>query len=168
MPSTRFLLLCLVLASFGSRVLGKVVVGPEKDGGSDKGCVAPLEFWKTHRSSWLVSSLVVGSVKYKAKQILEILNEPAGENGLTSLAHQLIAAELNVAGGAGMRDVTWTYILNAHAMIGEKKIPPVGDDSLSPRDVSRNAHRLSLYNEGREGPPACDEGKPPPIFAFGP
>jgi hypothetical protein len=49
----------------------------------------------------LKNSLVIGTVQHTADQLCSIFNTtPAGGNGLVSLAHQLIAAQLNIANGA--------------------------------------------------------------------
>ena len=67
-----------------------------------------------------VNGVVVQINKSKAaknmnqSQLLAILNEPARGNGLVILAHQLIAAELNIAQGADLSDVSGDLV-NAHA-----------------------------------------------------
>ncbi len=72
------------------------------------GCTYTQGFWKNHgpnpsgnnQNEWPVTSLTLGSVSYSDLELESILNTPVGGNGLISLAHQLIAAKLNVANGA--------------------------------------------------------------------
>ena len=66
----------------------------------NRDCVHSQGYWKNHPSAWPVSSVRLGNIIYTKTQALAILNQPAGGNGLVSLAHQLIAAKLNVAAGA--------------------------------------------------------------------
>jgi len=47
-----------------------------------------------------LQSLTLGAVSCNGSQLLQILNGPAQGNGLLTLAHQLIAAKLNIANGA--------------------------------------------------------------------
>src|SRR5215471_9074701 len=60
-------------------------------------CTYTQGFWKTHPEAWPVGSLTLGNTTYSAADLLLILNTPAGGNGLLILAHQLIAAKLNLA-----------------------------------------------------------------------
>jgi len=47
---------------------------------------------------------MLGAVSCSDQQLLQILNDPAQGNGLIILAHQLIAAKLNIAHGADPAD----------------------------------------------------------------
>jgi hypothetical protein len=57
--------------------------------------------WKNHPEAWLVTELQLGNTTYTQEQLLAILHEPVRANGLSILAHQEIAAKLNIASGAG-------------------------------------------------------------------
>jgi hypothetical protein len=92
---------------------------------------------------------------YSVVDLVDILNEPAGGNGLIALAHQLIAAKLNIAAGADASAVA-AAIASADAMIGNLVIPPVGGDSLAPATTSSLVATLTSYNEGAIGPGHCD------------
>jgi hypothetical protein len=81
-------------------------------------------------------------------------------NGLLILAHQLIAAKLNIAAGADPSCIQ-DAIAEADALIGDLVIPPVGDGYLPPRDVGALAGILGQFNEGNMCAPAC-EGCPRP------
>src|SRR6185436_1078878 len=64
-------------------------------------CTYTVGYWKNHPEAWApVTGLTLGSVFYTNAQLLQILNQPVAGNGLISLAHQLIAAKLNIAHGA--------------------------------------------------------------------
>ena len=88
-------------------------------------------YWKNNAEAWPVSSLTLGSGSYTQSELLQILNSPVAGNGLISLAHQLIAAKLNVASGANASAIAST-IAAADALIGGLVVPPVGAGSLAP------------------------------------
>jgi len=95
-------------------------------------------------------------VTYNQQQLLSILENAVRTNGLVSVAHQEIAAKLNIANGAGGRCIAAT-LANLDALIGDLVVPPVGDGYLSPRDVAPYVGTLTQYNEGFLCSPPCDE-----------
>jgi len=117
-------------------------------------CTYTQGFWKTHANAWPLTSLTLGSVTYTQSQQLEILNNPAQGNGLVILAHQLIAAKLNIANGADPADAGQA-IADADAMIGSLVIPPVGTGYLPAGQTSELVGTLTEYNEGTIGPGHC-------------
>jgi hypothetical protein len=132
------------------------------------GCTFTQGYWKTHGPTecnpsgganvWpadvLTNGLTLGSVNYTADQLCSILNTPAAGNGLLVLAHQLIAAKLNIANGSDGTDVA-QCIADADALIGGLVIPPVGGGSLSAAATSSLTACLTNYNEGATGPGHC-------------
>jgi hypothetical protein len=118
-------------------------------------CTLTQGYWKNHADAWPVASLTLGTTSYSSDQLLDILNQPTGGNGLVSLAHQLIAAKLNVANGAAPDDVA-AAIAAADALIGGLVVPPVGTDSLHPSVTSALNTTLTNYNEGIIGPGHCE------------
>ena len=84
----------------------------------------------------------LGNVTYTQEQLLAILHEPVRGNGLLILAHQLIAAKLNIAAGADPSCIQ-DAIAEADALIGDLVIPPVGDGYLRPPDVGGLAGNLA-------------------------
>jgi hypothetical protein len=107
-----------------------------------------------------VSQVQLGSNVYDQEQLLSILHQPVRGNGLVLLAHQLIAAKLNIANGADGSCIEET-LADADALIGDLLVPPVGDGYLRPRDVSPLADILDDYNEGALCTPSCDREPPP-------
>ncbi len=128
------------------------------------GCTFTQGFWKTHgplgcvtgnnTNLWPVPSLALGNTTYDDTQLCAIFNTPAGGNGLISLAHQLIAAKLNVANGADATSIA-SAISDADALIGSLIIPPIGSGSLSPSATSTLIATLTSFNEGLIGPGHC-------------
>jgi hypothetical protein len=126
--------------------------------GTPFACVRGQGYWKNHPDQWPVTELQLGNVTYTQEQLLAILHEPVRGNGLLILAHQLIAAKLNIAAGADPSCIQ-DAIAQADALIGDLVIPPIGDGYLAPRDVASLAGLLGRFNEGGMCAPAC-EGNP--------
>jgi hypothetical protein len=132
------------------------------DPGDPGGCTLTQGYWKTHGpiptgnnvNEWDVTSLTIGTVSYTDLQLQSIFNTPASGNGLISLAHQLIAAKLNIANGADGSSVAGA-IASADALIGGLVIPPVGAGSLPASATSALTNTLASYNEGLIGPGHC-------------
>jgi hypothetical protein len=132
-------------------------------------CTLTQGYWKTHGPStcvtgnntnqWPVTSLTLGTVNYTDVELCSILHQPPGggpgENGLISLAHQLIAAKLNIANGADGSSIAAT-IASADALIGSRVVPPVGSGSLTPAQTSSLTTALDNFNNGVTGPGHCD------------
>jgi hypothetical protein len=101
-----------------------------------------------------VTSLTLGTVSYTDLELLSIFNTPAGGNGLISLAHQLMAAKLNIANGADGSSVAGA-IAAADALIGGLVVPPVGTGFLAPKNTSSLNATLTSFNQGDIGPGHC-------------
>jgi hypothetical protein len=129
-----------------------------------QGCTFTQGYWKNHglnspgnqENEWPVNHLVLGTVNYTQLQLQSILDAPVKGNGLISLAHQLIAAKLNIANGANGSSIAST-ITAADALIGGKVVPPVGSGSLSTSSVAALVDALTAFNEGVTGPGHCGE-----------
>jgi hypothetical protein len=119
-------------------------------------CTYTQGYWKNHPDVWPLQSLTLGAVSYNASQLLQILNRPAQGNGLVILAHQLIAAKLNIANGADPTAVQQT-VIDADSMIGGLVVPPIGSGYLSPGQTSNLTATLTEYNEGTIGPGHCPD-----------
>lgn len=127
-------------------------------------CTLTQGYWKTHGPSptgnneneWPVSSLMLGSVNYTDTQLQSIFDAAPAGNGLISLAHQLIAAKLNVANGADDSAVA-SAIADADALIGSLVVPPAGGGFLAPSVTSTLTGILDDYNSGVIGPGHCGD-----------
>jgi hypothetical protein len=119
-------------------------------------CTYTQGYWRTHADVWSVTTLTLGAVTYQDSELLAILETPAQGNGLLILAHQLIAAKLNIANGAPDDDIAVT-IGNADALIGGLIVPPIGEGYLPPGQTSEMTETLTQYNEGTIGPGHCDD-----------
>jgi hypothetical protein len=128
--------------------------------GTPGGCVRGQGYWKNHPDQWPVTELQLGNVTYNQQELLDILREPVRGNGLLILAHQLIAAKLNIAAGADPSCIQET-IAEADALIGDLVIPPIGNGYLAPRDAAPLAGILGQFNEGDMCAPSCDQSPPP-------
>ena len=117
-------------------------------------CTYTQGYWKTHPEAWPVSSMLLGSVSYTKTQLLQIFNQPARGNGLVILAHQLIAAKLNIYQGADPSPIA-ASVAAADAMIGGLVVPPIGGGFLAPTAVNSDAQALDQYNNGNAGVPHC-------------
>jgi hypothetical protein len=114
---------------------------------SETDCQKTQGFWKNHPETWQATSLLLGTVLYNQSQLLAIFGTPAGGNGLIFLAHQLIAAKLNIAAGANPAPIAAT-IAAADALIGGLVVPPVGAGFLSPASTSALTQTLDDFNNG--------------------
>jgi hypothetical protein len=129
----------------------------------EDGCTYTQGYWKTHGpvptgnnvNEWPVDGLTLGTVAYTALELQSIFDAPAAGNGLIALAHQLMAAKLNVANGADDTAVA-AAIAAADALIGGLVVPPVGSGYLAPAATSALTGTLASYNEGAIGPGHCD------------
>jgi hypothetical protein len=147
------------------------------------GCTLTQGFWKTHgpipvgnnSNEWPVPSLTLGNVSYSDALLLDILNTPTGGNGAIALAHQLIAAKLNVANGADDSAIAAT-ITAADALLvslcsgnpvpssidtdNDPHTPKVnttgGTCNITSGTTSALVLALDNYNTGLTGPGHCD------------
>ena len=137
------------LGAPGSNRSGLELEDPGGDGEVGQECADPLSqgYWKNHHEAWPNEAIVLGNVEYSHAALGSILHTPVRGNGLVSLAHQLVAAKLNVANGAP--DAAADAIAEADAMIGDLVAPPIGDGSLRTADTSPLVEALDDYNNGR-------------------
>jgi hypothetical protein len=117
-------------------------------------CTYTQGFWRTHADDWPVDQIVIGSVTYTQAQALEILETPPRGDATYILAHQLIAAKLNILNGADPSDVA-TTIADADDWLIEH---PLGSDPSNPDRAEGIALAgvLDEYNNGLIGPGHCD------------
>ncbi len=135
-----------------------VIGGPcsTADCGGSATCTFTQGYWKNHPDAWPVTALMLGTnpTPYDQGDLLAIFGAPAMGNGLITLAHQLIAAKLNIANGAD-GSALGTAIADADALIGSLVIPPVGTGYLAPSATSALVTTLDNFNKGVTGPGHC-------------
>jgi hypothetical protein len=95
-------------------------------------------------------------VTYQAAELMAILDNPARGNGLVILAHQLIAAKLNIANGADPSAVQQP-LADADNMMGTLVVPPIGNGYLPPSQTGDLTEIFTEYNEGTIGPGHCND-----------
>jgi hypothetical protein len=122
--------------------------------GGGGGCTYTQGYWKNHSDAWPVQNLTLGTINYPQVQLLQIFNQPAAGNGSISLAHQLIAAKLNIANGADPSAIQ-SAISSADSLIGALVVPPIGNGFLSPDVTSTLTNALDNYNMGVTSPGHC-------------
>ena len=139
-------------------------------GAQGSNCTFTVGYWKTHGSgachngsnadTWPVASLTLGTVVYTKDELCAILNTQANGNALLILAHQLIAAKLNLAQGADGSCVSAT-IAHADGLIGGLIVPPTAGGSNIPansvlgQQMVADANVLDTYNNGALCDPHC-------------
>jgi hypothetical protein len=134
---------------------------------ADISCTLTQGYWKTHGyiptgnnvNEWAQdvndNGMLLGNVLYSAAQLQAIFDTPAAGNGLIVLAHQLIAAKLNILNGADPSAISASIAL-ADILIANNVIPPVGANSLPNSATSSLSGSLASYNEGLIGPGHCE------------
>lgn len=142
-------------ASFSDQVVSKDVFFKA----STWVCTHSQGYWKTHPEAWPLDEIMLGGQTYSKETALEILNNPPKGDAAYVLAVQLIAAKLNIAGGADDSLIA-DSILAADAWLSEH---PIGTD---PKGEAREqgialAEKLEAYNNGEIGPGKCDDKEPP-------
>lgn len=117
-------------------------------------CTFTIGYWKTHPESWPVAGLTIGTVTYTKSQLLQVLGTPVKGNGLVSLAHQLIAARLNLAMGTDGAAIAGA-LPAADAVIGGLVVPSIGTGALPTSETGPLVQSLDDYNNGVIGPGHC-------------
>ena len=121
----------------------------------EENCTRSYGYWKTHQGAWPVSSAKMGTVTYNGPQILAVFTKAPAGNGFLILAHQLLAARLNIAQGAVPTSDVVSAIAAADALIGGLVCPPVGTGVLAPASVTSLIGTLTNFNEGDNGVKQC-------------
>ena len=118
-------------------------------------CTYTMGYWMNHPEAWPMDSIIIGGVTYDKAEAIAILETPPEGDATYILAHQLIAAKLNVANGADFDEIEAT-IDEADAWLSTH---PLGSD---PSDSDREqgialSEILDNYNNGLLGPSHCED-----------
>ena len=120
-------------------------------------CPRGKVFWKNNSSAWPVATLTVGSQTYTQSELLTVLLLPTAQREADAsllVAHQLIAAKLNVANGSDPTPIG-TTVADADRLLAlfVGKLPyGVGQSSVQGQSMVGDAHLLRRYNSRRQTP----------------
>jgi hypothetical protein len=117
-------------------------------------CPLTQGYWKNHPDAWPVTSLTLGSETYTEAELLAILRTPVRGDASLILAHQLIAAKLNIANGSDPAPVSAT-IADADSLLSgfAGKLPyHVRPSSATGQAMVGDAAILDTYNNGQLTP----------------
>ena len=113
-------------------------------------CPLGQGFWKNHPDSWPVTSLTLGSQTYTQAELLALFDTPPSGDASLILAHQLIAAKLNIANGSNPAPIR-SAIADADKLLSQfiGKLPyNVGTSSDIGQQMVNDADVLDRYNNG--------------------
>lgn len=118
------------------------------------GNCAPLTqgYWKNHPGAWQDGSgLTLGTSFYTNDQLMALLNTPVQGDASVNLAHQLIAALLNIDNGTDGTPVQPT-IADANNLIGAGPLPEhIPSSSPIGQQMVGDANVLDNFNNGLLG-----------------
>jgi YVTN family beta-propeller protein len=113
-------------------------------------CPQGQGFWKNHPDAWPVTTLTLGSQTYTQTALLTLFDTPPRGDASLILAHQLIAAKLNVANGSNPAPISST-IADADNLFSQfpGKLPyNVRTSSAIGQQMVNDANVLDRYNNG--------------------
>lgn len=87
------------------RIIGLVGVPPPPPENEYDFAPKTQGYWQNHEEAWPVDSLTLGAVTYTKDELLALLSRPTKGDASLILAHQLIAAKLNIASNADPTDI---------------------------------------------------------------
>jgi hypothetical protein len=123
-------------------------------------CPLSQGFWKNHSNAWLVTFLTLGSQTYSKTELQAILATPVKGDASLILAHQLIAALLNIANGSDSTvDAIVATVQDANALLStfSGKLPyNVTPSSATGQAMVNDAAVLDNYNDGLLTP-SCNQ-----------
>jgi hypothetical protein len=115
-------------------------------------CPLTQGFWKNHFQDWEVTGLTIGGISYDNTELLNILETPpSGGNAALILAHQLIAADLNLA--LGSTNNVGPTITDANTLLADNCSSPlpgcfVAASSTAGALMTADANVLDEFNSG--------------------
>lgn len=154
-------------SAYGGTFKGRLAYVTSCDPPPSAGCTYTQGYWKTHPSAWPVSELAIGGVTYSRSQLVSFLKTAPKGDASIIMGHQLVAALLNQASGAGLNPEVIQAIADAQAWMAANKdadgrLPygirptPEGDPNPATWDEAINIGAvLDLFNQGFDGPPHC-------------
>ena len=129
----------------------------------EQGCSLTQGYWKNHSEEWdetgeNAASFLSGDTFYNSGlTYLEIMNTPPkGGNAYLQLAHQFIAASLNINGPSGIAEVD-AALAGADAYFAAAAAGTPAPSGSLRTQVQGWASTLASYNEGDIGPGHCED-----------
>ena len=124
--------------------------------GGDLGCSYTQGYWKNHPDAWPVDSVLVGAETLTKAQALAVFDIPGANDATYPLAHQLIAAKLNMAAGAAGAGIAAT-VADADAFLTAHPVGSGVSDGTLTGEASALTDALTAFNEGTLSVPHCDD-----------
>ena len=134
------------------------------DASLNGGCTYTQGYWKNHPSAWPVTSLTIGGVSYSEQQLLDLFNTAPKGDASIILGHQLSAALLNTANGAGTSAAVEQAISDAQAWMAANQgsnagLPfGVSAGSAAGQQATALTQTLDNFNSGLSGTLHCGSG----------
>lgn len=113
-------------------------------------CPSGQGYWKNQTAAWPVTDLMLGSQMYTQLELIGILNLPTEGDASLILAHQLIAAKLNIAAGADATAVSG-MVAQADALLAAfpDRLPfGVAPSSTEGNTMTSLSGVLDVFNSG--------------------
>ena len=138
----------------------------------ENGCTLTQGYWKTHSlagpapydDGWLAIGAGGSSTLFftSTRSWLTIFNTPpSGGNAYLQLAHQYMAAKLNVLNGASSTSAVDAALSAAETYFAGKAAGVITETNATVKATIKGyASTLAKYNEGLIGPGHCDETEP--------
>ena len=149
-----------ILVTGAGSVLTVLLMGLASPIQAQTSCTLTQGYWKNHPELWPVDSIVLGGWNITKAQALAVLSTPPRGDATYILAHQLIAAMLNMLNGADSSSVA-DQITEADLWLVAHPLDsrPTGADREAGLLL---ASRLDDFNNGLNDPPDCNGAPPPP------
>ena len=147
------LLAFAVLAATSAACGGDEAVAEEIAVRAAAACARSPRAWRSE-GEWPTRALGLGVWGYDDTQLRALLHTPVRANGLTALAHELVAAKLNLTSHPESSD-HGELIAEADERISWLIVPPVGTDALRPEIVTELVQQLRALNLGDAGLESC-------------
>lgn len=152
--SLRPPLLALVLVAVAAAGCGEEApISEESEVRAAAACVRSPRAWRSE-AEWPAEALGLGVWGYDAQQLRALLHTPVRANGLTALAHELVAAKLNLSSHPDGSE-HHALVAEADETISWLIVPPVGTDALRPGAAGELVDRLRAFNLGQTGLESC-------------
>lgn len=149
--------ICVIAATITILIMGAVPMPGQNS-------CPPLTqgYWKNHQSVWKDGSwMTLGTNFYTNAQLESILQTPVRGDASVALAHQLIAALLNIANGTDSTPIQGT-LSDANNLIGSGIVPEgISPSSPTGQQMENDESILDDYNNGGITN-ACQGGGGPP------